>query len=87
MSDSKRLTKGELFARLKDFPDDTPIVINVDDGISHNWDTHDVKLWPSAFLCKRTDCPGHTESEMDYEIVIFAVAPEVEHIYGDEKHE
>ena len=84
MSDTKKyLTKGELFERLKDFADDTPIMVNVDDGVAHNWDTFDLKLWTDAFLCTRTDCPGHTEPMMDYEIVIFAVAPGVEHTYVD----
>ena len=83
MTDVKYLTKGELFERLRDFPDDTPIMVNIDDGVAHNWDTYDLKLWPSAHLCTSKNCPGHTEPEMDYEIVIFAVAKGVEHIYGD----
>ena len=83
MSDKKYLTKGEVFRRLKDFADDTPIMVNVNDGVAHNWDTWDIRLWPSSFLCERTDCPVHTEPMMDYEIVIFAVAPGVEHIYND----
>ena len=77
MSDIKYLTKGELFERLKDFPDDTAIMINVDDGVTHNWDTFDVRLWPYSVLCTSKECPGHTEPEMDYEIVIFAVGPNV----------
>jgi hypothetical protein len=71
-----KFTKGELFKRLKDFPDDTPILFNIDSGNTDNWDTDDVELMSDAFLCPGFDGCSHATPEMDYEIVFFAYRKE-----------
>jgi hypothetical protein len=65
------MTKGELFKILKDFPDDVPLMFNVEESKDNNWDTQDVRIMADAELCPGYEGCVHTEPEMQYEVVFF----------------
>lgn len=69
-----KMTKGELFKRLEQFPDDTPVLCNVErDG--KNWDTWNLRIMADAFMCPGYEGCKHAEPEMSYEIVLFIDQP------------
>ena len=69
------MTKGELFNILKDFPDDAPLMFNVEDpkenDTNYNWDTWNVRIMADAELCPGYEGCTHVEPEMRYEVVFF----------------
>lgn len=70
MDPRRTLTKAKILAALKDYPDDQPIIVNVEFKDGENWDT-----WNACFFDLSCLCPGmpgctHTEPEMDWEMVL-----------------
>ena len=71
MDPRRTLTKAKILKALENFPDDEPIMINVEFEDGHtNWDT-----WNACLVDMSTMCPGfkgctHTEPEMDWEMVL-----------------
>lgn len=69
----QRLTKREIFEKLKAVPDDTPILFNIQENEDDdfNWDTYNAEIWVDSFMCPGFEGCKHTEPELDCEVVFF----------------
>jgi hypothetical protein len=70
----KYLTKADLFERLKDVPDDTAILFNIqryENQPEDNWDTFNVDISVDISVCPGYAGCTHTEPAIDCEVVFF----------------
>ena len=69
MDPRRTLTKARILKALQNYPDDEPIMINVEFEDGENWDTWNACLFDLSMMCSGGDCK-HTEPEMDWEMVL-----------------
>lgn len=66
-----RWTKGELFERLKDLPDNTLLYFNITEADGEtNWDTTLLKVYTDTSICPGYEGCKHTEPEPFNEIIL-----------------
>lgn len=71
----RRITVGDIRHALKDVPDDVEVLFNVEENDNHNWDTFDVTVDNSSYMCNGDPGCTHTEPEMLWDIVFFVRDP------------
>ena len=68
--DTRRtLTKAKILKALENYPDDEPIMINVEFEDRENWDTWNACFFDLSCVCFSAGSQ-HTEPEMDWEMVL-----------------
>lgn len=71
----RRITVGDIRRALTDVPDDVQILFNVEENDNQNWDTFDVTVYNSSYMCSGDPGCTHTEPEMLWDIVVFVRDP------------
>lgn len=70
-----RITVGDIRKALDGVPDDVNILFNVEEDNNDNWDTFDVTIHNSSYMCNGMEGCTHDEPEMLWDIVVFVRYP------------